>query len=58
MATKSIMKNVTIKDRKSALALANALDSANRRKSVDVSFSRSVREASREDIAKIFKDQK
>lgn len=54
MATKSILKNIVIKDKKSSSDLINALESAKGKKAVDVTFSRSVRTADDEMIRKMF----
>lgn len=58
MATKSILKNVTIKDKKSALFLVSALENARDKRSQDVHHQRPHSDASREDIRKMFGGQK
>ncbi len=54
MATKSILKSIVIKDKKSSTALVNALESAKGKKANDVTFSRTVRTADDEMIKKMF----
>lgn len=54
MATKSILKTIHIKDRKSAVALVNALENAHGKAEKEVTMSRSYSEASKEDIQKMF----
>ena len=54
MATKSILKNVPIKDKKSACYLVSALESAHGKHSQEVQHQRSHSDASREDIRKMF----
>ena len=54
MATKSILKNVTIKDRRSAHSLVCALENAHGKHSQEVQHQRSHSDASREDIRKMF----
>lgn len=54
MATKSILKSIDIKSRKSALALVNALENASGKHAQDVSRSRSFSDAGREEIRKMF----
>lgn len=58
MATKSILKNIVIKDKKTGAALINALESAKDKKAKEVNFSRSVRNADDEMIMKMFGDKK
>lgn len=57
MATKSILKNIHIKSQKSSKALIRALENAKGKGYKPVEYSRSVSEASREDIRKIFGDK-
>lgn len=57
MATKSILKNVNLKSKKSIQALANALENASEKHSQPVKHQRAVSEASREDIRKMFGGQ-
>ena len=54
MATKSILKTIHIKRRKSASALINALEHAEGKSEKDVQFQRSYSTASREEIKKMF----
>lgn len=54
MATKSILKTIHIKERSSANALVNALESASGKTTKDVTMKRSYSEASRDDIRKMF----
>ena len=53
MATKSILKNIVIKDKKSCSSLINALEGAKGKIAKEVNFSRSVRT-----IKKMFGDKK
>lgn len=57
MATKSILKNITIKDPKSASMLASALENASGKHSKEVTYARGVRKATKQDIKKIFGDK-
>ncbi|WP_204220831.1 hypothetical protein [Megamonas hypermegale] len=54
MATKSILKNIVIKDKKSCRSLINALENAKGKKRKEVIFSRGYKTATEEDIDKIF----
>lgn len=54
MATKSFLKDITIKNRKSCEALVNALEHAEGKKSKDVVACCKVRIASPKDIKKFF----
>ena len=54
MATKSILKTIHIKKRRSALALVRALENARGKSEQPVAMSRSYSEASRSDIKKMF----
>ena len=54
MATKSILKNITIKNQKSAKALVSALENASKKSSKKVEYSKGVSKASKQDINKIF----
>lgn len=58
MATKSILKNIALKDKKSITALVNALINAKDKSSKKVNFSRSVRTADDDMIQKIFGENK
>lgn len=57
MATKSILKTVYIKNNDSARNLANAIDNSSNVVGKKVIFSRSVSEASREDLRKMFSSE-
>ncbi len=54
MATKSILKDINIKDKKTVAALVNALEHASGKKAQDVKRERSYSEASRAEIKKMF----
>lgn len=54
MATKSILKNVVIKDKKSCSSLVNALESAKGKRAKEGVYSRFVRTADDEMIKKMF----
>lgn len=54
MATKSVLKNVHIRDKKSALRLVNALENAAGKRSKEVMQTRSFSDASKEEIRKMF----
>ena len=54
MATKSILKNISIKDNASARHLADALEHANEKREKTVDINHAVSEASREEIRFIF----
>ncbi len=54
MATKSVLKNVDIKTRKSALALVNALENAKGKHAQRIAKTRTFSDASREEIRKMF----
>lgn len=54
MATKSFQKNVTIRNKKDCIALVNALEHANKKGSTPFEFSRTIKFATREDVAKLF----
>ena len=54
MATKSVLKNVRIKDKTSALRLVNALENAAGKGSRPVKHTRTFSDASREEIRKMF----
>ncbi len=58
MATKSILKSVIIKDKATSTSLINALENAKNKKAIDVTLSRTVRNADSELIKKIFGDTK
>ena len=58
MATKSILKTVILKDKKSAYSLMNALENAKNKSSKKIVFSRAVRTADDEMIKKMFGDEK
>lgn len=54
MATKSILKEVQIKDKASARKLVSALENAGNAKSKRVTVSRTVSTATKEDIRRMF----
>ena len=59
MATKSILKSINIKSRKSALAMVNANENASGKHAQDVTRNRAFSDASRDEIRKMFgKEQK
>lgn len=58
MATKSVLKNVDIKTRHSALALVNALENAKGKHAQPVSKTRTFSDASKEEIRKMFGNNK
>ncbi|MDE7293356.1 MAG: hypothetical protein K2N72_02920 [Oscillospiraceae bacterium] len=55
MATKSILKNIVIKDKKTGLSLVNALEHAEEKHAKNVTFSKAVINADDEMIKKMFK---
>ncbi len=58
MATKSVLKNVNIKKRTSALSLVNALENAKGKSAQCVKKTRVFSDASRGEIHKMFGDRK
>ena len=58
VATKSVLKNVDIKTRKSALALVNALENAKGKHAQPVVKNRTFSDASRDEIRKMFGETK
>lgn len=54
MATKSVLKNVLIKNRRSAHALVRALENASGKQSQNVSMSRTCKELDKNDVQKMF----
>lgn len=54
MATKSFLKDVTMKNKKQSLQLIKALEEAHNKKSEDVEFARSYITATRDDVRKMF----
>ena len=56
MATKSISKNIDIRDKNLAKKFVLALENAENKTSKTVHIDKTVRTATREDIAKIFKE--
>ena len=58
MATKSVLKNVDVKTRNSALALVNALENAKGKHAQHIKKTRSFSDASREEIRKMFGNAK
>lgn len=57
MATKSILKNVDIKDKKMGSAIVSALENASNKKSKEVVLSRGFREVRGIKIKHIFEDK-
>ena len=58
MATKSVLKNIDVKTRNSALALVNALENAKGKHAQPVKRTRTFSDASKEEIRKMFGDAK
>ena len=58
MATKSILKTIAVKSKKSCNSLVNALENAKDKSKSEVKFSRSVRTADDDMIKKIFGERK
>lgn len=58
MATKSVLKNVDIKDRNAALALVNALENAKGKHAQEVVKTRVFSDASKAEIIKMFGEAK
>jgi len=58
VATKSVLKNVDVKTRDSALALVNALENAKGKHAQHIKKTRVFSDASREEIRKMFGDTK
>ncbi|CAM4460566.1 hypothetical protein QP794_28110 [Paenibacillus sp. UMB7766-LJ446] len=56
MATSSIMKSITIDSKKNSQKLISALENADKKGSVEVSFSKQHREIRGKMIREIFKD--
>lgn len=54
MATKSVLKSVQIKNRRSALGLVRALENAHGKRSQEVVHNRTFSDATREEIRKMF----
>lgn len=54
MATKSILKNIIIKNKKTCRSLINALENAQNKTAKDVSFSKGYHNATKDEIDKIF----
>lgn len=54
MATKSILKNIYVREKKQFSDLINALERAEKKKGKEVKLSKSVTQARGEDIKKIF----
>lgn len=57
MATKSILKNITIKDKATTRSFINALENADKKSEKEVTFTRAVRTADKELIQKLFGDK-
>lgn len=58
MATKSIYKNINVKDKKFGHALISALENAQNKKAKDVQLSRTFSEANKRQLEDIFKENK
>lgn len=58
MATKSVLKDVNLRTRKSATALVIALENAKRRRTKPIRHNKSFSDASREEIRKMFEVHK
>lgn len=58
MATKSIYKNITVKNKRFGHALISALESAKKKKAKDVQLSRTFTEAKKNQIKDIFEGNK
>ena len=58
MATKSVLKNIDVKTRNSALALVNALENAKGKHAQPVPKTRTFSDASKEEIHKMFGSKK
>ena len=58
MATKSVLKSVDLKTRKSALALVNALENAKGKSAITAVNQRTFSDANRDEIKKMFGDKK
>jgi hypothetical protein len=56
MATSSILKNVTIRDKRSAARLVGAIEKSEKTAVLPVRMSKKVREATEEDLKAIFRD--
>lgn len=56
MATKSVLKNIDVKTRGTALALINALENAKGKHAQNVAKTRTFSDASRSEIHKMFGD--
>ena len=54
MATKSILKTIHIKERRSALSLVRALENASNKPKKDVVFQRGYSTATKDEIKKMF----
>lgn len=58
MATKSVLKNIDLRTRKSAIALVTALENAKRKSAKPVASQNIFPDASREEIRKMFEVRK
>ncbi len=58
MATKSIYKNINIKDKAFCRALVSALENAQNKKAKDVEYTRTFSEAKGEQIKEMFEENK
>ena len=56
MATKSFLKTIHIKNKKDCTALVNAMEHAEQKGNVPVTFSRSYHEATKEEVQKMFSE--
>lgn len=54
MATKSFLKNVTMKSKNQSVKLLNALEQAHKKRSKEVEFTRSYVTATQDDVRKMF----
>lgn len=57
LATKSILKSIQVKDKKTALRLASALENASGKQEKNVQFNRTFSDATRDEIEKMFPDK-
>ena len=58
MATKSMLKNIVLRDRKLANNFLSALEKAGKKKSKKVILERNIEEVKGEDIKKLFGEQR
>lgn len=57
MATKSVLKCITVKDKDSCFSLVSALEHAKKKKAKEVKMTRPVRKADKDLIQKMFKEK-